>query len=115
MLGYYLKFNGNEFPNPVTVSMSSKTVENVSTSEDGSDLVVVVRPSKKSWSMKFNLSPAKKAILEGLCEDEATTMTYMGNSYTVRVRDFQDTLIEGSEWLSTVEGLYECSVKITEF
>lgn len=115
MLGDYLKFNNEVFPNPVTPTKSSKTLENVSQSEAGTDLVVVIRPSKKTWSFKFNLSPGKKAILESLCEDESTTMVYMGNTYTVRVRDYQEQLVEGSEWLSTVEGLYECSVKVTEF
>lgn len=115
MLGDYLKFNNEVFPNPITPTKSSKTLENVSQSEAGTDLVVVIRPSKKTWSFKFNLSPGKKAILESLCEDESTTMIYMGNTYTVRVRDYQEQLVEGSEWLNTVEGLYECSVKVTEF
>ena len=115
MLGDYLKFNNEVFPNPITPTKTSKTLENVSQSEAGTDLVVVIRPSKKTWSFKFNLSPGKKAILESLCEDESTTMVYMGNTYTVRVRDYQEQLVEGSEWLSTVEGLYECSVKVTEF
>lgn len=115
MLGDYLKFNNEVFPNPITPTKSSKTLENVSQSEAGTDLVVVIRPSKKTWSFKFNLSPGKKAILESLCEDESTTMVYMGNTYTVRVRDYQEQLVEGSEWLSTVEGLYECSVKVMEF
>lgn len=115
MLGDYLKFNNNVFPNPITPTKSSKTLENVSQSEAGTDLVVVIRPSKKTWSFKFNLSPGKKAILESLCQDESTTMEYMGSSYTVRVRDYQESLVEGSEWLSSVNGLYECSVKVTEF
>lgn len=115
MLGDYLKFNNEVFPNPVTPTKSSKTLENISQSEAGTDLVVVIRPSKKTWSFKFNLSPGKKAILESLCEDESTTMVYMGNTYTVRVRDYQEQLVEGSEWLSSVNGLYECSVKVTEF
>ena len=115
MLGYYLQFNGVQFPNPKTPSRSQKTIENVSQSEAGTDLVVVIRPSKKTWTFKFNLSPGKKAILESLCQDESTTMEYMNQTYTVRVRDYQESLVEGSEWLSSVDGLYECSVKVTEF
>lgn len=115
MLGNYLKFNNLVFPNPLTPTMSSKTVENVNTSEAGTDLVCIVRSSKNSWNFSFNLSPAKKEILRGLCEDESTVMDYQGNSYTVRVRDYQEKLVEGSEWLSSTEGLFECSVKVTEF
>lgn len=115
MLGYYLQFNSESFPNPVSVSMTSKTLENVSQSEAGTDLVCVVRPSKKSWSMKFNLSSGKAAILRDLCKDESTTMLYMGTTYTVRIRDYQDRLIPNSEWAINTDGLYEVTVKVTEF
>lgn len=115
MLGNYLKFNNEVFPNPIKPTKTSKTLEKVSQSEAGTDLVVVIRPSKKAWQFKFNLSPDKKEKLEALCQDESTIMEYMGNTYTVRVRDYQEDLVEGSEWLSSMNGLYECSVKVTEF
>lgn len=115
MLGDYLKFNEVTFPNPVSSSRSSKTLENVSQSEAGTDLVCMIRSSKNIWSFTFNLSPGKRDILKGLCEDESTQMEYMGSIYTVRVRDFSEKLVEGSEWLSSTNGLFVCSVKVTEF
>ena len=115
MLGYYLKFNGESFPNPKTPSRSQKTIENVSQSEAGTDLVCVVRAAKNSWSFTFDLSSMKRDILKTICQQEQTTMTYMGNTYTVRVRDFQEKLVENSEWVARSEGLYTCSVKVTEF
>lgn len=115
MLGNYLKFNGVEFPNPITPSMSSKTLENVATSEAGTDLVCVIRPSKKSWSFSFNLSSLKRDALKELCKAESTLMNYMGDNYTVRIRDYSEKLVQGSEWVSTSEGLYQVSVKVTEF
>ena len=77
MLGNYLKFNNETFPNPTSPSMASKTLENVSQSEAGTDLVCIVRPSNKSWTVKFTLTSGK-----------AETRT---------------------------DGLYEVSVKVTEF
>ena len=115
MLGNYLLFDNEVFPNPKTPSRTSKTIENVSQSEAGTDLVVVVRPAKNSWSFSFNLSPAKRDILEGLTHDESTMMEYQGKTYRVRVRDFSENTVEGSEWLSSVDGLFECSVSVTEF
>ena len=115
MLGNYLLFNNVEFPNPLPPTMSIKTIENVNQSEAGTDLVVVVRPAKRTWSFSFNLSYAKKELLRQYCTREKTTMTYMGNNYTVRLRDFSEKLVEGSEWLRSVDGLYECSVTVTEF
>lgn len=115
MLGNFLKFNNVVFPNPKVHSRTSKTIENVSQSEAGTDLVMVVRPAKNSWNFSFNLSPAKRDILEGLTHDESTMMEYQGKTYRVRVRDFSENTVEGSEWLSSVDGLFECSVSVTEF
>lgn len=115
MLGYYLKFNGVDFPNPTSVSMSSQAIENVSQSEAGTDLVTVVRPSKKSWSMNFNLSSGKKEVLKGLTLLETVTMLYMGTSYTVRIRDYQEQLVPYSEWAANTDGLFTVSVKVMEF
>lgn len=115
MLGYYLKFNGVDFPNPTTPTMSSQTIENVSQSEAGTDLVVMVRASKKAWNFTFNLSSAKRDVLKGLCQLETVTMSYMGTSYVVRLRDYQEALVEHSEWARNTDGLYTVSVKAMEF
>jgi len=115
MLGNYLKFNDNTFPNPIQAKENSKTLENVSNSEAGTDLVVVIRNSKKTWDFSFDLSKGKRDVLENICKEEATTMSYKGQSYTVRVRDFSSQLVEGSEWLLSADGLYKCSVKVTEY
>lgn len=115
MLGNYLKFNTIDFPNPTSPTMASKTLENVATSEAGTDLVCIVRPSKKSWSFKFTLTAGKRDVLKTLCQAESTTMTYMGTNYTVRVRDYQEKLVDRSEYDTRTDGLYEVSVKVTEF
>ena len=115
MLGEYLKFNNTEFPKPIAPVMNSKTLENVSVSEAGTDLVCVVRASKKNWNFKFNLTSYKKNILKALCEEESVSLYYMGNTYTVRIRDYSEKFIDGSEYLTTSEGLFEVSVKVMEF
>lgn len=116
MLGNYLKFNNEMFPNPLPSSIHKvQPVENVSESEAGTDLVVVVRPAKNNWSFVWNLSYQKKEVLRALCLKEKVTMSYMGSNYTVRLRDFTDKLVEGSEWLSSTDGLYEVSVTVLEY
>lgn len=115
MLGNYLKFNNEIFPNPVSSNKTSKTLENISQSESGTDLVTVIRPSKLTWTFSFNLTPAKRNLLQEICEEESTSMFYQGITYQVRVRDYSEQLVEGSEWLSAVDGLFSCSVKVTEF
>lgn len=115
MLGNYLKFNSVDFPNPSSCSMTSSTIENVAQSEAGTDLVCVVRSSKKKWSMSFDLTSGKRDTLKALCQEESTQMYYMGTTYTVRVRDFKEQLAKDSEYVSRSEGLFKCSVSITEF
>lgn len=115
MLGNYLQFNGENFPNPLTPTRNSKTVENVNQSEAGTDLVCVVRASKNTWKFSFQLTPYTQSTLLQLCKAESVQMTYMGVTYKVRVRNYSEKLVEGSEWLEAVNGLYECSVDITEF
>lgn len=116
MLGNYLKFNNKAFPNPLPSSIhKAPPVENVSESEAGTDLVVVVRAAKNNWSFVWNLSYQTKETLKGLCLEEKVTMVYMGTSYTVRLRDYTEKLVEGSEWLSSTDGLYEVSVTVLEY
>ncbi len=115
MLGYYLYFDGESFPNPNTPTMTSNAIENVSQSEAGTDLVVMVRPSKKSWNMSFNLSSHRKDILKALTLKESVTMVYMGSTYTVRIRDYQEQLVQFSEWAPNTNGLFTVSVKVMEF
>ena len=115
MLGYYLKFNGVDFPNPSSVTLTSTAIENVNQSEAGTDLVTMVRPSKISWSMSFNLSSKTRDRLKALCLLETVTMSYMGASYTVRIRDFNEQLVQYSEWAANTDGLFTCTVKIMEF
>ena len=114
MLGNYLLFNNVTFPNPLPPTMSITTIETVNTSEAGTDLVTVVRPAKRSWAFTFQLSPEKKELLRQYCTREKVNMTYMGNTYVVRVRDFTEALVEGSEWLRNIDGLYTCTVNVTE-
>lgn len=115
MLGDYLKFNNVTFPKPIAPTMASKTLENVSTSEAGTDLVCVIRASKKNWNFKFNLTSAKKDVIKALCAEESVSMYYMGNTYIVRLRDYSERFIDGSEYLDRTNGLFEVSVKAVEF
>ena len=113
--GDYLKFNGVIFPRPISPSRTSKTIENVNQSEAGTDLITIVRTSKNSWNFTFNLTSRTRDFLLSLCSDESTVMLYQGVSYNVRVRDFNEKFVDGSEWIDRTNGLFVCSVKVTEF
>lgn len=115
MLQNYLKFNSVYFPNPVESSVSQDVVEKVKQSEAGTDLTILVRPAKRSWNFTFNLTPTSRNLLKEICKRESVTMNYMNTDYTVRVRNYKEQIQPGSEWLADYDGLYVCSVSVTEF
>jgi hypothetical protein len=115
MLQNYLKFNNVYFPNPVKSDSSQMTVEQVKQSEAGTDLVILVRASKLKWNFTFNLTPATRNLLKEICKRESVTMNYMNTDYTVRVRDYKETLQAGSEWSQDVDGLWVCTVTVTQY
>jgi hypothetical protein len=115
MLGKYLSFNDVTFPNPIGPSQTSNPVETVVVSEAGTDLVVMSRASKSAWNFSFELSAAKKNELKAISRQAKTKMVYQGVTYFVRVRNFQEKLVEGSEWLKNIDGLFQVSVTVTEY
>lgn len=115
MLGNYLIFNDKQFPNPIGPTQSSNPVETEVTSEAGTDLVVRTRSKKCTWNFSFELSYARKEELKALAHAGKTKMIYQGSTYYVRVRNFQEKTVQGSEWLSKVNGLYQVSVTVKEY
>lgn len=115
MLGNYLSFDSATFPNPIAPTKTMNPVETVTQSEAGTDLVVVARSAKHTWNMAFELSYEKKTKLESVCKKNKVTMVYQGKTYYVRVRNYQEKTVDGSEWLSNANGLYQVSVNVTEY
>lgn len=115
MLGNYLSFNGNVFPNPIAPTQTSNPVESVVTSEAGTDLVVMARASKSAWNFSFQLTELYKNKLKQLSEAAKVTMVYQGSTYYVRIRNFQERTVEESEKLTNMNGLYRVSVSVTEY
>ena len=116
MLGNYLSFDDKVFPNPISEPLkSANPVETVVLSEAGTDLVVMSRSAKHAWNFSFELSSERKAELAEICKKLKVTMVYQGVSYKVRVRNYQERTVSGSEWLSNANGLYRVSVNVTKY
>lgn len=116
MLGKgYLKFNNVVIPNPVDFSESYDNIENTNQSEEGTDLVTIVRLQKLSLSCKFNCSSYWKGQLLSLASLSDATLVYHGTTYTnVRFRITGCDLVEDSEMVGNTDGLWEVSGVFTE-
>lgn len=116
MLGHgYLTFNSVVIPNPVEMSEDYENIENTSQSEEGTDLVNIVRLQKLSLSCKFNCSSYWKNELLTLAALSGATLIYNGTTYTdVRFRISSCGLVENSETCGNTDGLWEVSGVFTE-
>lgn len=107
-----IEFEDVRFENVKTFSKSPETIENVSRSEDGHDLVEFVRAGKKKFSFSFTLTEGKAAILEALCEYPSGTLKINNVSYEGRLRGFSAELIYLSQWATS--NIYNCSCEFIE-
>lgn len=116
MLGKkYIKLNGIAIPNPVSNSIQYENVENVNTSEAGSDLINVSMLGKRRWNLTCNCSSYWKNIYEQLGLMLQTTMEIDDEEIDVRVRINSIDLVENSEHSQNTDGLWEVSLTISEF
>lgn len=115
MLGRrYLQINNTPIPNPISFKIVNEEDETINISEAGTELVRVRRLNKKRFSGTWNLTSFWLKKFQEWCESNSVTLTYQGNSYTCRMRDFNPQLVEDSEYTETSEGLWKISPTITE-
>lgn len=115
MLGkQYISINMVPIPNPVTLDISMETVEKISQSEAGTDIVQSVRSSKMSGSMNMQLSSYWADRMEDFCALDDVSVLIGGKSYHCRLRKFKKSLVENSEYTYGTDGLWKVSVSIME-
>lgn len=115
MLGKkYLQINGVAVPNPVSLKIDYEADETISLSEAGTELVRVRRLNKRKFSGTWNLSSFWLNKFEEWCTSNSVMLTYQGQTYYCRMRDFNPQLVENSEYTETSEGLWTISPTLTE-
>lgn len=111
----YLTFNNVVIPNAITMSEEYDNIENVNQSEEGTDLINVVRLQKLSLSCKFNCSSYWKNQLLTLAALSDATLVYNSTTYNnVRFRITSCGLVENSEDVANTDGLWEVSGVFSE-
>ena len=116
MLGKrFLKINNESIPNPFDgFEITFTPDETINLSEAGTELVRVRRLDKRIFKGTWHLSSFWKNKFETWATSPSVTLTFEGESYTVRMRDYSPQLAPRSEWTSTSEGLWIISPTFTE-
>ena len=116
MLGKrYLKINGEAIPNPVNgFKIQLEEDETINLSEAGTELVRVRRLDKHKFSGTWHLTSYWLKKFETWCTSNSVQLTYQGETYYCRMRDFAPMMAENSEYTETSEGLWTISPTFTE-
>lgn len=117
MLGSFIEINNNTIPNPNegTFKETYIALENVITTEAGTQRVSVVRLNRYTWSGEFNVSSSMKATLLSYTLSTSVTCSVAGVSYSGRLRVGDISLVGGSEKLKSTNGLWVMNLTFEEF
>ena len=118
MLGKFLKINNEQMPNPNpgTWNENYPPLENVFTTEAGSQLASVVRLDRLTWTGEFNCSSRLKSKLIGFAQSASVTCKINGVEHSGRLRINGDiNLYTDSEYVNGTEGLWIIPLIFEEF
>lgn len=118
---YPVKINNEEIPEPVKWDEEYNNVENVITTEAGSDVVVVTRYGKLTVAAQFNCSSRwAKKFAEYRDNGAITVESYdiKTGDYRIRnmrIRGFKSSIVEHSRRVAGTNGLYSISFTLEEY
>lgn len=123
---YPYMIDNTEIPFPKTVTDARETVENVNQSETGKDILQIKRLAKRNLAFTYRLASEWVPIFETFAESTTplTVKFYdgMGTSgqtgyveKSMRMRNFQKTLLKDSEDLYGIMGIWDITFNLIEF
>lgn len=110
----YLKFNNVYIPNPESMTVDYENLENVAYSEAGTNLAIVTRLQKRTFSCTFNCTSTWLSNFKSMCGLSSGTLVWMGESITAMARISNAALQPYSEHASRTDGLWVVTVTFTE-
>lgn len=114
------KFNNTPILRPIAWSETSNVIESVNTSESGTDIINVVRYDKLTISCEFGCTDAwaktfkQFSLLDSFTLTRYDVISEAEESRTVRMRNYAQTLLKGSDRLSVSNGLYSITFDLEE-
>ena len=115
-LGFnFFKVNGTAILPPTQLVINTESIEDINTSEAGTDLAVVTRLGKHIFTCTWEgVTGAFADAIEGYASSASVTLTYDNTSYTCRARDFSRELAKKSYLHNAEKGYWTVSVKFTQ-
>jgi hypothetical protein len=119
---YPVTINSTSIPVPIEWSENSEVVENVNTTEAGTDVTDVLRVDKLTVTASFDVSSAWLATFKGWAKStspltvniyDASQSAYVTRS--MRIRNFVSALVQHSDNTSGTIGLWNVSFDLIEF
>lgn len=116
------KINNTPIPVPIEWSENSEVVENVNTTEAGTDVTDVLRVDKLTVTASFDVSSAWLATFKGWSNStsalsvkiyDPVTDAYLERS--MRIRNFVSNLVQHSDNTSGTIGLWNVTFDLIEF
>ena len=116
MLGYdYLKFNNTKLPWAKSDKAKPAHIETIGTSEAGTDLGIVTRLNKFTYTYNFRVSSTWYDILFNICQLAQGTLYINGDAgRVVRPRMQSKDLVKDSQLTAGTDGLYDVTINFYE-
>lgn len=117
-----IQINSTNLPVPKTWNEIPEVVENVNTTEAGTDIVDIMRVDKLTVNASFDVSSSWLATFKGWANSTSklTVKIYdsVSNAYVtryMRIRNFNQNLFENSDKNSGTVGLWTITFDLIEF
>jgi len=119
---YPIKINNVALPVPSEWNETSETMENVNTTEAGTDIVDVMRTDKLTVNASFDVSSTMLGTFKGWANSTSALKVKIYDPFTdayverdMRIRNFISTLVRYSDKTSGTVGLWTVTFDLIEF
>ena len=117
-----IEINSTKIPVPISWNETAEVVENVNTTEAGTDVIDVLRVDKLSVNASFNVSSTWLATFKGWANATSALTVKIYDSATnayvtryMRIRNFAYSLVENSDRTAGTYGLWSLTFDLIEF
>lgn len=106
----FLTINSTLLPETSSFDVNQEMVEKVMQTEAGTTASIIVRASKKKFSVAWEgADDSLKTQCETFCSSATVTLVFDGNTYTCRARNLKESLVRYSNRYSGSAGLWDLS------
>lgn len=119
---YPVTINSTAIPVPISWNETAEVVENVNTTEAGTDVVDILRTDKLTVNASFNVSSTWLATFKGWANSTSALTVKIYDAVTdayvtryMRIRNFTNNLVENSDKTSGTIGLWNVTFDLIEF